>query len=127
MRSLVLGCATAIGLMALLAIIVVRSLPTDRPPTPDELRSIPDVALLYPDAVETARSDRPGAYAFFNDQLTEARTTYRADASAESVGAWYDAALTSDGWVRQPEFRSSGPSQPTSFWRWCHPEVDADL
>jgi hypothetical protein len=127
MRSLLLGCAIAIGLLVLLAIIVVRALPSDRPPTPDELRSIPDFALRYPGAVETARSDKLGAYAFFNDQLTEARTTYHGDASAPAVGAWYDAALTAGGWVRQPEFRSSGPTQPTSFWRWCHPAVDADL
>lgn len=127
MRSLLLGCGTAVAALALLIIVVVAALPRDRPPTPTELRAIPDFALRYPGAVETTRSDRLGVYAAFNDQLTEARTTYRTRGTADAVEAWYGIELEAHGWVRQPDFRSTGPSTPTSFWRWCHPTIDADI
>jgi hypothetical protein len=127
MRSLLLGCGTAIGVLALLAILIVNALPSDRPPTPEELRSIPDFALRYPGAVETTRFDKQGVYAAFNDQLTEARTIYRSGDTAKAVENWYGIELSADGWVRRPDFRSSGPTTPTSFRRWCHAAIDADF
>jgi hypothetical protein len=125
--SLLLGCGTAIGVLALLAILVVNALPSDRPPTPQELRSIPDFALRYPGAAETTRFDKQGVYAAFNDQLTEARTTYRSRDTAKAVENWNGIELAAGGWVRKPDFRSTGSSTPTSFWRWCHPTIDADF
>ena len=127
MRTLLLGRGTAVAALALLIIVVVAALPRDRPPTPTELRAIPDFVLRYPGAVETNRSDKLGVYAAFNDQLTEARTTYRTPDTVEAVEAWYGIELEAHGWVRQPDFRSTGPSTPTSFWRWCHPTIDADI